>query len=479
LTIGLLLGSAPSAGADEPAPPFVDLFGASGTGNGQFDEVLALAVDRNGNWYAGDYRNHRIEKFEPDGDFIQVIGGPGEGNGQMENPNGLVVYHDDQADTDRLLLSDAGNSRLQVFSLGGTWIQTITTVVGATPTGFASPAGLAVGPDGRFYVADRLNERVLVLDPDFTLDHEIELGPLNVYGVALSPAGDELYVVTNDELVHVFATDTWAPLDTFGNTGPLDEQLNSPYHVTTDELGFLYIGDSGDAEVQKYTPSGRHVWRLESASYPMSGVFMALPAANGLLAVTDNYNDRVQVFDLCPGGFTDVPESHPFWFEICWMDSAEVSTGYADDTYRPTEPVSRQAMSAFLVRAVGPDTWLVPGTPTFPDVPNGHPFYDEIEWMAGEGIAGGYADGKFHPGASVSRQAMSAFMYRAAGSPSFTPPVTPTFDDVPATHQFYEEIEWMVAEGITTGFSDGTYRPGTAVSRQAMSAFLARLALIV
>ncbi|NJN40712.1 MAG: bifunctional aldolase/short-chain dehydrogenase, partial [Gammaproteobacteria bacterium] len=31
-----------------------------------------------------------------------------------------------------------------------------------------------------------------------------------------------------------------------------------------------------------------------------------------------------------------------------------------------------------------------------------------------------------------------------------------TFTDVPESHPFFDEIEWLVAEGITTGFSDGT-----------------------
>jgi hypothetical protein len=34
----------------------------------------------------------------------------------------------------------------------------------------------------------------------------------------------------------------------------------------------------------------------------------------------------------------------------------------------------------------------------------------------------------------------------------------------------------MAAEDITTGFPGGTYKPGTDVTRQAMSAFMHRLA---
>ena len=84
----------------------------------------------------------------------------------------------------------------------------------------------------------------------------------------------------------------------------------------------------------------------------------------------------------------------------------------------------------------------------------------------------------YKPSAAVSRQAMSAFMYRLAGEPMFVPPVTPTFADVPTSNSFYLEVEWMAEEGITTGFptSPPTYQPAAAVSRQAMSAFMRRLA---
>jgi hypothetical protein len=51
----------------------------------------------------------------------------------------------------------------------------------------------------------------------------------------------------------------------------------------------------------------------------------------------------------------------------------------------------------------------------------------------------------------------------------------PTFSDVPESHPFYDDVEWMAAAGITTGFDDGTYRPTQPVTRQAMSAFMRRL----
>jgi hypothetical protein len=49
------------------------------------------------------------------------------------------------------------------------------------------------------------------------------------------------------------------------------------------------------------------------------------------------------------------------------------------------------------------------------------------------------------------------------------------FSDVPPGHAFADEIDWMADTGITTGFPDDTFRPGAAVSRGSMSAFMQRL----
>ncbi|MEO6350880.1 MAG: S-layer homology domain-containing protein [Candidatus Limnocylindrales bacterium] len=49
------------------------------------------------------------------------------------------------------------------------------------------------------------------------------------------------------------------------------------------------------------------------------------------------------------------------------------------------------------------------------------------------------------------------------------------FSDVPDSNQFHNDIDWLADYGITTGYGDGTYRPGQAVTRQAMAAFMHRL----
>jgi len=152
----------------------------------------------------------------------------------------------------------------------------------------------------------------------------------------------------------------------------------------------------------------------------------------------------------------------------------DIAGGYPDGTFLPTAAVTRQSMAAFLYRLAGTPAFTPPAKATFTDVPKTHPFFKEIEWLAAKNIANGYADGTFGANLQVTRQSTAAFLYRFAGSPAFTAPVTPSFKDVPKTRAFFKEIEWLAARNIAGGFEDGTFRPTIAVSRQAMAAFLHR-----
>ncbi|WP_237206311.1 family 43 glycosylhydrolase [Rothia nasimurium] len=111
---------------------------------------------------------------------------------------------------------------------------------------------------------------------------------------------------------------------------------------------------------------------------------------------------------------------------------------------------------------------------SFNDVKSTDMFATEITWLARTGITTGWSDGTYKPVTPIERGAMAAFMYRLAGSPQFNAPSTPSFSDVHRDHPFYKEIEWMKAAGITRGNPDGTFDPQGRVSREAMAAFIYR-----
>ena len=103
-------------------------------------------------------------------------------------------------------------------------------------------------------------------------------------------------------------------------------------------------------------------------------------------------------------------------------------------------------------------------------------FEADINWMADNALTTGYADGTYRPAGSINRDAMAAFLYRLAGSPNYSAPTVSPFKDVPTTDQFYKEISWLAESGISTGYPDGTFRPLSPVKRDAMAAFMNRFA---
>ena len=110
--------------------------------------------------------------------------------------------------------------------------------------------------------------------------------------------------------------------------------------------------------------------------------------------------------------FKDVPTSHPFYKEISWLAATGITTGWDDGTFRPDENISRAAMGAFLYRLAGSPSYAPTASSAFKDVPTSHPFYKEISWLASSQITTGWSDGTFRAEDAISRAAMAAFIYR-------------------------------------------------------------------
>jgi len=179
--------------------------------------------------------------------------------------------------------------------------------------------------------------------------------------------------------------------------------------------------------------------------------------------------------------FLDLLSTNTFVPDICWMAANKITTGMAATTYAPKGDVTREAMAAFMYRLAGV-SYDPSSKPSFTDVSSDknsksyNQFYSEIEWMNAESITHGMTATTYAPKSPVTREAMAAFLYRLSGSPSYDPPTKPTFSDVTQdNNQFYTEIEWMNAMGITTGMPNGTYAPKDPVTREAMAAFMWRM----
>jgi titin len=141
---------------------------------------------------------------------------------------------------------------------------------------------------------------------------------------------------------------------------------------------------------------------------------------------------------------------------------------------------STQTVTVRAVNLVGPG----PGGSSAPlflgwiDVPADHPFVVDIAWMASARLAGGFPDGTYQPTRVVTRQALAAFLYRLAGSPEGPDPACTEqlFRDVIVTNPFCGEITWAYEAGIVSGFPDQTFHPDAKILRQEVAAMLWRAA---
>ncbi|MCS7222373.1 MAG: TIGR03663 family protein [Anaerolineae bacterium] len=160
----------------------------------------------------------------------------------------------------------------------------VTGLPGMAPGQFQTPRGVAIAPDGRIVVADSGNHRIQVFDAqgDF----------LTAWGSSC-----DLYAEGRPGCV-----------DPDGN-GPLqlgDGQFHEPWGVAADAQGNIYVADTWNHRIQKFSPDGRFLkkWGFFITTGGQLGepIGMWGPRAivvdeQGNLYVTDTGNKRVQKFD--------------------------------------------------------------------------------------------------------------------------------------------------------------------------------------
>ncbi|GAA1762090.1 hypothetical protein GCM10009712_08530 [Pseudarthrobacter sulfonivorans] len=267
--------------------------------------------------------------------------------------------------------------------------------------------------------------------------------------------------------------------------------------ITTGYVGFY---------VDEYNAAGAWIsgktYKTENARWVESMNFAYTPSsatvASASLQIIVNgtgitaYVDNVQM--LAPGymppavsPFADVSTGQQFYKEMSWLKFKEISTGWTEAngtvTYRPLQSINRDAMAAFLYRAAGQPAFTPPAVSPFADVSTGQQFYKEMAWLKAQEISTGWTEPNgtvtYRPLQAISRDAMAAFLYRAAGKPAFAAPAASPFADVSTGQQFYLEMAWLAKAGISTGWTETngtvTYRPYEAINRDAMAAFLYRM----
>ena len=236
--------------------------GLGGTGNGELNYPLGMAVDSHGNILVVDHKNNRIVKYSEAGAYITSFGSFGSGNGQLNEPNSIAV------DEGEIFVTDQGNHRVEEFSPTGNYLDQFGSE-GTAPGQFREPAGIAVNPNnGDLYIDDESYNRVEEFSPAGKFLVEFGswgTGPGHFEGpaaVAVNASGD-LYVGEDtgervDEWVPPGAGGAHMVYSTqFGSAGSGSEQFNEPVMSAIDGEGDEWVTDFNHARVKKFTAQGK------------------------------------------------------------------------------------------------------------------------------------------------------------------------------------------------------------------------------
>ena len=137
----------------------------------------ALCFDVHDNMYVGEKYGYRVRKVDADTGIVTTLVGNGvPGNGDEDVPGTETECNSVEAgiwaDPDGTVLWCDCSGRVRRYD-GATGI--VTTVLGGTSVhdgepatqGFlCAPQAVCVGPDGRIYIADQMNQRIRSVDPE-------------------------------------------------------------------------------------------------------------------------------------------------------------------------------------------------------------------------------------------------------------------------------------------------------------------------
>ncbi|WP_281974555.1 S-layer homology domain-containing protein [Halobacillus litoralis] len=169
--------------------------------------------------------------------------------------------------------------------------------------------------------------------------------------------------------------------------------------------------------------------------------------------------------------FSDVSDGYYASEEINYLYNRNIINGIPGGKFGIGDPLTRWQAVLLITRANYTELGDSPD-PGFSDVPQDYTYYEEIAAAVDEGLFEGTGDGKFKPGATLTRAEMAVVLQRLYEFPA-TDAGNP-FTDVPDSW-YTEEVNRLYHAGITNGYgSPSTFAPSEIVTRDQFAVFMTR-----
>ncbi|WP_413544009.1 esterase-like activity of phytase family protein [Citricoccus nitrophenolicus] len=245
-----------------------------------------------------------------------------------------------------------------------------------------------------------------------------------------------------------------------------------------DEVEVLQKTEALDVLPELQALNGWTQEKLEGLGITTGGDVFAVTDNDGVEDATGetvflDLGSAADVFDLqSPAeNFTDNAPGSRHFAPVRWMQEQGLTNGYSDGSFGKDREISRGESLAFVYRYLDPE--FTPEGEPFPDVAGEHTHYAPIAWAQANEISQGYVDGQFKPAREVTRGEFASFLYRAV-DPEHLGPEQTEFSDVPTGDAAYQAITWLASEGLSVGYSDGSYRSDRHITRAEVATLLYR-----
>ncbi|MBD7986257.1 S-layer homology domain-containing protein [Sporosarcina sp. Sa2YVA2] len=161
--------------------------------------------------------------------------------------------------------------------------------------------------------------------------------------------------------------------------------------------------------------------------------------------------------------FKDVPPTKHFAEAVNDLAERNMIGGYPDGTFKPGNSITRGQAAAIIAKMTNVDLSTVKN-PGYKDVSTENGYYKAIAAMTEKGMISGYGDGRFGPNDPIKRGQMASILVKAFDLPRERIYNHP-FKDIRNSDSHAENILNIYGLGITTGTTPTTFSPNASITR--------------